>query len=82
MNHITIELVYEGHGSTRPVTIARVHDPELVFRTAQTAIAEAESRAATLAEADLLLGEVQKEEVQRLKRVFELLMGKHVAGDL
>jgi hypothetical protein len=68
-------LVYEPHTSKRgPVPLVRVDDPELALRVALSAIAAAEARASELSQADEFLGEAERAEVQRLRRVLTLLI--------
>jgi hypothetical protein len=70
---VSILLVYEPFGK-RPVTVARVDSTSLLLRVAEPAIGEAEARAALLAEADKVLGQVEREEVKRLERVLRSLL--------
>jgi hypothetical protein len=71
--NVSAVLVYEPVGG-RPLTIARVDDQALLLRIAEAAIGEAQARAELVARADDLLGEVQREEVNRLKKVLTLLV--------
>lgn len=52
----------------------RLDDPGLALKVAQSAIAEAEARASELSRADEFLGEAERAEVQRLRRVLALLI--------
>ena len=70
---VSILLVYERYGQ-RPITVARVDSTRLLLRAAETAIAEAEARAALLAEADNVLGEVESAEAKRLEKVLHFLL--------
>jgi hypothetical protein len=77
---ITLMLVYEPPTSKRgPIPLARVDDPGLALKVAQSAIAEAEARASKLSEADEFLGEAERAEAQRLRRVLALLIPGVVA---
>jgi hypothetical protein len=68
-------LVYEPPTSKQgPVPLVRVEDPGLALRVAQSAIAAAEARASELSQADEFLGEAERAEVQRLRRVLALLI--------
>jgi hypothetical protein len=72
---VALMLVYEPHTSKRgPVPLVRVDDPGLALKVAQTAIAAAEARASELSQADEFLGEAERAEVQRLRRVLALLI--------
>jgi hypothetical protein len=72
---IALMLVYEPPTSKRgPIPLARVDDPGLALKVAQSAIAAAEARASELSQADEFLGEAEHAEVQRLRRVLALLI--------
>jgi hypothetical protein len=72
---ITLMLIYEPPTSKRgPVPLVRLEDPELALKVAQSAIAEAEARASELSQTDEFLGEAERAEVQRLRRVLALLI--------
>jgi hypothetical protein len=72
---ITLLLVYEPRTSKQgPIPLARVDNPGLAMKVAQSAIAEAEARASELSEADEFLGEAEFAEAQRLRRVLALLI--------
>jgi len=66
-------LVYEPAGG-RPLTVARVADRRMLLDAAQQAILAAEQRADELATADRVLGEVERAEAGRLRRVLSLLV--------
>jgi hypothetical protein len=51
-----------------------VNDPTLALKVAQAAIAEAEAHATDLSESDQVLGEAERAEVDRLRRVLALLI--------
>jgi hypothetical protein len=51
-----------------------VDDPGLALKVAQSAIAAAEARASELSQGDEFLGEAERAEAQRLRRVLALLI--------
>jgi hypothetical protein len=67
--YITLE---PEHGE--PVTLARVRKRALVLDAASAALLEAEQLAAQMADEDVLLGELQRDEVGRLRRALERLL--------
>ena len=71
--NVSVVLVYEPAGG-RPLAVARVDNLALLLKIAQAAIGEAQARAELMARADDVLGEMQFEEVNRLKRVLTLLV--------
>jgi hypothetical protein len=71
--HVSLLLVYEANGG-HPFTIARVEDRRMLLDAAQVAIIAAEHRAAELAVADCVLGEVERAEAGRLRKVLSLLV--------
>ena len=72
---IALMLVYEPPTSKRgPVPLARVDNPDLTLKVAESAISEAEAWALELSQADEFLGEAEHAEVQRLRRVLSLLI--------
>jgi hypothetical protein len=72
---ITLMLVYEPATSKRgPVPLVRLDDPALALKVAQSAVAEAEARAVQLSRADEFLGEAERAEAHRLRRVLTLLI--------
>jgi hypothetical protein len=71
---LTLVLLYEPASSQRrPVPLARTTDPDLLLEVAAVAIAEAEQRAENLATEDAVLGEIEREEAERLSRLLRLL---------
>jgi len=70
---ISLLLVYEPAGG-RPLTVARVADPRMLLEAAQIAILAAEQRAGEMAAADHVLGEVERAEAGRLRKVLSLLV--------
>lgn len=71
--NVSLLLVYEPAGG-RPLTVARIADPRMLLDAAQVAILAAEQRAEELATADRLLGEVERAEAGRLRKVLSLLV--------
>jgi hypothetical protein len=71
---IVLMLVYEPPTTKRgPIPLVRVDNPDLALRVAQSAIADAEARASELSRADEFLGEAERAEAQRLRRVLALV---------
>jgi two-component sensor histidine kinase len=72
---ISIMLLYEPPAARgKPVPVARVSNEDLIKTVARAAVQEAQARVESLAAADELLGEVEREEALRLRRVLELLI--------
>lgn len=71
--NVSLLLVYEPAGG-RPFTVARVEDRCMLLNAAQLAILAAEQRAEELAAADCVLGEVERAEAGRLRKVLSLLV--------
>ena len=72
---VTLMLLYEPPTTERgPVPLVRLEDPELALLVAESAIAAAEARASELSQVDEFLGEAERAEVQRLRRVLALLI--------
>jgi len=71
--NVSLLLVYEPAGG-RPLTVARVADRRMLLDAAQIAIVTAEQRAEELAAADSVLGEVERAEAGRLRKVLSLLV--------
>ena len=68
-------LVYEPPTSKNgPVPLARVENLSLARRVAQCAIAEADARAAELSQTDDFLGEMEREEADRLRNTLAFLI--------
>jgi hypothetical protein len=70
---VSLLLVYEPAGG-RALTVARVTDPRMLLDAAQVAILAAELRAEELTAADRVLGEVERAEAGRLRKVLSLLV--------
>ena len=58
----------------RPITIARVTDRGLIADAAFAALAEAEEKARSTAVEDEILGELHRQEVQRLRQALETVL--------
>jgi hypothetical protein len=58
----------------RTTTLARVEDPELVVEAATVALEEAECRIEREAAVDAIYGELQKQEVNRLRQALQLVI--------
>jgi len=71
--NVSLLLVYEPAGG-RPLTVVRVEDRRMLLDAAHLAILVAEQRAEELAAADRVLGEVERAEAGRLRRVLSLLV--------
>jgi two-component sensor histidine kinase len=72
---ISIMLLYEPPvAKGKPVPVARVANQDLIEAVARAAVQEAQARVESLTAADELLGEVEREEAFRLRRVLELLI--------
>ena len=72
---ITLMLVYEPPSDHEgPIPLARVDDPTLTLRVAESAIIQAEARALELSKVDEYLFEAEHAEAQRLRRLLTLLI--------
>ena len=72
---VAIMLMFEpASPKRRPISLVRVDDPGLARLAAQYDIAEAEARASDMEKVDELPGELERAEVERLRRVFALLL--------
>ncbi len=70
---IRLAITYEPDKG-RPLMLASITDPSLLVEAARRALAEAEMRCDILAEADEGLAFVQREELERLRRVLTLFV--------
>jgi hypothetical protein len=77
--NVSLLLVYEPNGG-RPLTVARVDNRQMLLDAAQLAIIAAEKRAEELAAADRVLGEVERAEAGRLRKVLSLLVPELAAA--
>jgi hypothetical protein len=80
MQSADIAILYEPERG-RPLTVARVGDRRLLVAVAEAAIAEADERALALTEADEILGAVQREEAERVRRVLTILVPELRPGE-
>jgi hypothetical protein len=71
--NISLHVVYEGDIG-RPLTAAKTQDRELIKLAAKTVIYEAFKRAKKISESDKFLGDVQKEEAERLRKVLGIMI--------
>jgi hypothetical protein len=73
MPNIAVLLVYETPGGS-PLTVARIADGRLIGEVARAAVCAVELRADALSDADSILGELERAEAGRLRRVLSLLI--------
>lgn len=73
--HASLQIVYEGD-LNYPLTAATVEDRRLLVAVARAAIAEAYERAEAIAPLDAFVGEVHRDQAQRLEKVLGLLIPK------
>ena len=71
---VSLRIVYESEGAGKALTAARVTNQQLLIEAARAAISEAYDQAEAVAEVDAFLGEVHREEADRLARVLGLLV--------
>jgi hypothetical protein len=71
--NVSLHLIYESEIG-RPLTAAKVHDKNLIRQAARTAIKDAFERAKMVADQDTFLGDVQREEAERLQRVLQIMV--------
>jgi len=71
--NVILAILYAPEGQ-KPLSIARVYDRDLLSTAAARAIREAEARANELMEDDPTLGNLQREEANKLKRVLGMLL--------
>jgi hypothetical protein len=66
--NFALAIIYapEGH---RPLSVAKIQDTQLLGLVAKRAISEAEAAAVRLDGDDPVLGAIQQQEVERLRRV-------------
>src|SRR4051794_29581874 len=58
----------------KPITLARIYDRDLLADAAFAAIEEAEEKARSTASEDEILGELHRQEVQRLRQALETVL--------
>jgi hypothetical protein len=73
MRNAGLAILYEP-AAGRPLTVARIGDRRLLVAAAEAAIREARDYASALQDADAVLGAVQQEEAERVRRVLGLLV--------
>ena len=71
--NVSLHIVYDSTIG-RPLTAAKVHDQNLIKETAKAAINDAFERAKMVADQDAFLGDVQREEAERLQRVLKIMV--------
>jgi hypothetical protein len=71
MAAVAIYIVAESRAAGKPMALARVEDRQAVLNAAEAAIAEAEARAEA---ADGLLAQLQRGEVEQLRRSLQLVI--------
>ena len=76
---VVLAILYAPEGQ-KPLSIARVYDRGLLSAAAEKAISEAEAMAIQLMDEDPTLGTLQREEVNKLRRVLGLLLPTHAAS--
>ena len=74
MAAVAIYIVAESRAAGKPMALARVEDHQAVLNAAEAAIAEAEARAADREESDGLLAQLQRDEVEQLRRCLQLVI--------
>jgi hypothetical protein len=73
--NVALILIYEPATSQQgPVPLLRLDNPVLALEVAQSAIAEADARAAEFSRVDEFLGEAEYAEANRLRQVLALLI--------
>ncbi len=68
MAAVAIYIVAESRATGKPMALARVEDRQAVLNAAEAAIAEAEAKAIEIGATDELLAELQRGEVEQLRR--------------
>ena len=71
--NISLHIVYESD-LEKSLTAAKTYNRPLIRQAADTVIDEAFERATLTSESDVFVGEVQKEEAKRLKRVLRIMI--------
>ena len=71
--NVMLAILYAPEGQT-PLSVARIHDRDLLSAAAAEAIREAEATASELMADDPTLGALQLEEANKLRRVLSLLL--------
>jgi len=73
--NVVLAILYAPEGQ-KPLSIARIHDRPLLSAAAEEAIREADATASQLLEIDPMLGALQLEEANKLRRVLSMLLLK------
>jgi len=77
--NMMVAILYAPEGQ-KPLSIARVSDRALLATVAEKAICEAEAAASDLMADDPILGALQFEEANKLRRVLRLLMPNEISA--
>jgi hypothetical protein len=67
-------IAYTGPGTRGPLSVATIHDPELLRQAAVLAINEAQRRALRIAGSDPVMARLQEAEVHRLIAALSILV--------
>ena len=70
---VSLHIIYEGNVG-RPLTAAKTHDRELLVQAANPTIQEAFERAELIGVVDEFVGNVRREEAERLQRVLKTMI--------
>ncbi|UCE50836.1 MAG: hypothetical protein JSV31_16340 [Desulfobacterales bacterium] len=73
MDKVSVHLVYKS-GIGRPLTAAKVSDPDLVCEVANRAIEHAKREASAVSNLDPFVGQVKTQEADRLESVLNVLV--------
>jgi hypothetical protein len=74
--NVSLHIVYESDVGS-PLTVGKTNNPDLLIQTANTIATEAFERAELIRDSDEFLGEIQKEEAERLQRVLQTLLPQY-----
>jgi hypothetical protein len=79
--NISLHIVYESKLG-KSLTAAKTYNRSLIKQTADTVINEAFEKANFTGEADAFVGELQKEEAERLKKVLRIMIPELTNGEV
>lgn len=77
--NISLHIVYESELG-KSLTAAKTYNRSLLKQTADTVINEAFEKANLTSESDVFVGEVQKQEAERLRRVLRIMIPELANG--
>ena len=77
---LSLAIIYRRSPDGRPLSVATIQNRSILAHAAAEAIQEAFAKADELAEKDHVLGQIQREEADKLKRVLSALVGIPDAG--